>query len=802
MAEGPEDRIARLEAEQRRLRERLAELEARLAAEARPSASAAPAPGTGWLVVPDDAPWPASAPQATGAQEPATPSRPAGPAMAAAPRAEPSSASTAAARPLRQEAADAEGLEFRLGAEWLPRIGIALFVLGVAFFLKLAFDNGWVPLWTHPLLGAALGAGLWLLGDVLHGRDRYGAFPQILAGGGAVIVAFAVYAAHHFPAYEAATGIGRLPGSVLLGSVVLVFAAYAVWRDLPVLASVAAALAPLTAVVADLWSAFSVAYLVLTTAAVLAAAWWRRWPWVPAVALPAAYTGLTVGTLQGAPGAAVLVADAGLTLAFLLSTWRTNAPWGLGNLPAAALVAWVLLATGGPALATVVVLGVLAGAAFLLAERQGRPFGSVAAVVPFSVVALVALATGTEVLGTLTVSTLALLAATGAAGRRRASTAYEALGPGVAVALGNVVAVLAFAQGAPAWASLMAVAGLVAAVAGLGVWRREPVLVAVAVLVAWPSLSALLVLGAPAYAVMAVVAAAMAGFLAWGRAGPEDRAVTAPVQALALVGGWAVVQLALFQADPAWPAAGILPGGWHGLATFAAAAVGAVLATGGPRAHRWAWGLSAYALLLAWPPIQFDGRVTVVLWAAMAVVGAFVAWRPVLVTALSATAAGLAALHLIVIEVPRIAPVPGPAGPVLLDIVAFGAAVVALALLVPQARRAGLGEETTWVGLAMSVGLGLLYLGFALDGGAIPLAWSAVAATLLTVGLARHRLPLRVAGLATIGLVLGRVLLIDLQGVEPVWRILVFLGVGALLLVLSFLYARARRGRPAPATRA
>src|SRR5690242_19889483 len=41
-------------------------------------------------------------------------------------------------------AAGHDDLEFTVGSHWLNRIGIAATLIGVSYFLKLAFDNNWI----------------------------------------------------------------------------------------------------------------------------------------------------------------------------------------------------------------------------------------------------------------------------------------------------------------------------------------------------------------------------------------------------------------------------------------------------------------------------------------------------------------------------------------------------------------------------------------------------------------------------------------------------------------------------------
>lgn len=46
--------------------------------------------------------------------------------------------------PREPQAAETPNLEARIGAHWLNRIGIAAVLIGVSYFLKFAFENGWI----------------------------------------------------------------------------------------------------------------------------------------------------------------------------------------------------------------------------------------------------------------------------------------------------------------------------------------------------------------------------------------------------------------------------------------------------------------------------------------------------------------------------------------------------------------------------------------------------------------------------------------------------------------------------------
>ena len=66
------------------------------------------------------------------------------------------------------------------------------------------------------------------------------------------------------------------------------------------------------------------------------------------------------------------------------------------------------------------------------------------------------------------------------------------------------------------------------------------------------------------------------------------------------------------------------------------------------------------------------------------------------------------------------------------------------------------------------------------------IAWGLYAAALLVAGLRLDGPALIRAGMATLFLVVGKLFLVDLAGVEAVWRIMLFLGFGGLFLVLSY----------------
>ena len=71
--------------------------------------------------------------------------------------------------------------------------------------------------------------------------------------------------------------------------------------------------------------------------------------------------------------------------------------------------------------------------------------------------------------------------------------------------------------------------------------------------------------------------------------------------------------------------------------------------------------------------------------------------------------------------------------------------------------------------------------------------WAALGFAGLVAGLVRDRRPLRFAGLALLGLAVGKVFVVDLAALASLWRVASFLLLGLLLLAGAFAYQRMRK---------
>ena len=143
------------------------------------------------------------------------------PAPAPPPRTVPTATPGAAAAAAPRDTRTDDTLERRIGAHWLLYVGIGAFVTGVAYFVKLAFDNQWINATTRVLAGAAGGAVLIAAGFrfVRRGFAFYG---QVLAGGGLAILYLSAYAS--FAYYDL---VPRIPAFGLLAAITALAAAVA-----------------------------------------------------------------------------------------------------------------------------------------------------------------------------------------------------------------------------------------------------------------------------------------------------------------------------------------------------------------------------------------------------------------------------------------------------------------------------------------------------------------------------------------------------------------------------------------------
>ncbi len=209
-------RASQLRAEMAELTKRIWELEQRLSSFAArqgppiaPSVEPAHAPPAAVSPPPEAAPRPTT--------EPVLSPAPPAPVLSPDPIAPPLFASI---QPVA--ASDTRTLESRIGSQWFNRIGILAVLIGVAWFLKLAFDNHWIGPLGRVLIGLLAGAALIAWSERFHKRG-YAVFSYSLKAIGSGTLYLSLWAA--FQLY------GLMPAGAAFAAMIAVtaFNGYMAW---------------------------------------------------------------------------------------------------------------------------------------------------------------------------------------------------------------------------------------------------------------------------------------------------------------------------------------------------------------------------------------------------------------------------------------------------------------------------------------------------------------------------------------------------------------------------------------------
>jgi uncharacterized membrane protein len=180
-------------------------------------------------------------------------------------------------------------LEKFIGENLVNKIGIAILVLGIAFFVKYAIDQEWINEAGRVAIGFGCGAALTGIAHYL--RRSYRAFSSVLAGGGiAVFYTTISFAYHQYHLFPQSLAFG------LLVAITIFAVALALLYDslaLAIIATVGGFATPFLVSNGSGNYVVLLSYLAILNAGILALAFFRRWPALNAVAF--GFTLLIVG---------------------------------------------------------------------------------------------------------------------------------------------------------------------------------------------------------------------------------------------------------------------------------------------------------------------------------------------------------------------------------------------------------------------------------------------------------------------------------------------------------------------------
>jgi uncharacterized membrane protein len=278
MSEGPgkspgEERALRLEAQLSAVTARVFQLEREVAALRGAAPPVMPGVPTAGVATPPRSPseWAAMPPGSVGLDVPATGQPEAAP-QAASAAFETAAVASVIGAPARGR--EQRSLESRVGSQWFNRIGIVAMLIGVAWFLKFAFDNHWVGPAGRILIGLLSGAALIAWSERFRSKG-YAAFSYSLKAVGSGVLYLSLWAA--FSLYHLMP-----PGMAFAGMVlVTAFNAFIAWRQsaelLAVYAIVGAFSTPLLLSTGRNEEVFLFSYLLMMNAATMALLVLKGW---------------------------------------------------------------------------------------------------------------------------------------------------------------------------------------------------------------------------------------------------------------------------------------------------------------------------------------------------------------------------------------------------------------------------------------------------------------------------------------------------------------------------------------------
>ena len=193
--------------------------------------------------------------------------------------------------PLRYRAPEAPEIAFRidweqvLGRNWFAIIGGIAVVLGIGFFLKLAFDNNWINDIGRIALGVVVGIGFLGVGE--YAQRRVPRWAQAVTASGAAILYLTIYAA--FGLYQL---ISPTAAFLLLAVVVTVAVLLALRYEslvIALLGLVGAFISPVMLGPDLPDERLALVYILIVDVGILAISTFRNWRWLTLVGLAGSY---------------------------------------------------------------------------------------------------------------------------------------------------------------------------------------------------------------------------------------------------------------------------------------------------------------------------------------------------------------------------------------------------------------------------------------------------------------------------------------------------------------------------------
>jgi len=172
-------------------------------------------------------------------------------------------------------------LEKFIGENVASKIGIAVLVLGISFFIKYAIDKNWLQEGGRVIVG--LFSGTLLIGLAHYYRNRYRSFSSVLVGGGLTVYFISIAFAFH--QYHLIGQVQAFIYMVVVSALAVALSLYYNRQELAILATIGGFITPFLVSTGENNYIALFTYLAILNTAFTALSWFKRWPAINMIAL-------------------------------------------------------------------------------------------------------------------------------------------------------------------------------------------------------------------------------------------------------------------------------------------------------------------------------------------------------------------------------------------------------------------------------------------------------------------------------------------------------------------------------------
>ena len=172
-------------------------------------------------------------------------------------------------------------LEKFIGENLANKIGIAVLVLGISFFVKYAIDKNWIKEAGRVVIG--LIAGGILIGIAHRIRHTYRSFSSVLMGGGLTVFYFTIaFAFHQYHLISQPVGFMLM---IIITAFAVLLSLYYDRLELAILATIGGFITPFLVSTGQENYTALFTYLCILNSGMMVLAWFKRWPSINIIAL-------------------------------------------------------------------------------------------------------------------------------------------------------------------------------------------------------------------------------------------------------------------------------------------------------------------------------------------------------------------------------------------------------------------------------------------------------------------------------------------------------------------------------------